>query len=475
MKKFYALALCGAVCLSVAADGKRFKSMRSQKGTLRARTEAAAPVWRPASQIYYIHDGEDWELLSTSSYKYDNRGNTVEDVVDEYGLLTKTVTTYDAYNSPLTVLQTESEDGETWENSSKRTYVYDSRIHDFFIERIGYDWTEGEWVKNYQWETNTITRNDDGNILEVVKALPYGGSLRPAYKSVWNYGADGKANAYYYYYYTIDLQTAEWTWKLYDKVSYRDIVWEKTDGQMIADGNLMEFTEGENLLKSAVVYYLDTPDGHFLVEYSDEGLPGFLIKETTNDINEVGRTVSMETLDANGSKRMTITEYFDEEGIVGPDPTYINVQQVNMDDHGNMVSHTVTETTDGVEELVDAAKYTYVYDADGNPMEITTDIYYPQEEEYFPMERVVYGEYIDAAGLESVSPDTAADWSVDNWTVTATAPGLSGITVCNLQGAILMHVTAEASSAAVNLSSLPSGIYLLRADGTDAVYRLLKR
>lgn len=472
MNKFYTLALCGAVCLSAAAGGQRFKSVRNQKGVKKIHTESAAPIWRPVSQTDYMHDGDDWMKMGDVSFKYDNRGNCTEELVDEEGMLSKKVTTYDEFNQKLTELETESMDGTTWENNEKSIYVYDTKVHDFFTERQGYDWSDGTWVMNYEWEGNSITRNDDSNIIELVKSLPLMNELKPALKSVWNYGTDGKANEYFYY--TTEDGS---TWSLYDNLSYKDIVWEKTDGQMTIFGDLVEMTTGENLLKSAVVYYNDQPDGHYLVEYPQNGEYGFFIKETTNNINEVGRTSRMEVIDANGSLRYTETEYFDEEGNIFPDPVYINVQEAIMDEHGNMVLYTDKETDEeGIEEIVEALRYNYTYNADGNPTEVITENYDYDSESYYPAERTVFGDYIDVtSGVETVTAGDNASWSMEGDTVTATAPGITGLTVYNLQGSALVKVGASDSTATVSLSSLAPGVYIVRADGTGSTIRVAKR
>lgn len=404
MRKIYILAACVAVSLSANAGGQRFKSIRGQKNVKKImRAEASAPLWRPASQTDYMHDGDGWMKMGEVSFKYDKRGNCTEELVDEDGYLSKTVTTYDEFNFPLTVVKTESEDGETWENSGKTTYVYDARIHGFFTDRSGFDWTDGDWVRNYRCEGNAITRNSDGNIVELVKSLPLMDEMKPAYKSVWTYGDDGKANGYAYY-----TVAEDGGWDLYDDISYKDIVWETTDGQMTVYGDLLELTEGKNLLKSAVVYYNDEPDGHYIVDYYD-GSFGFLIKETTNDVNEVGRTIVMLPLDANGSMRLTTTEYFDEEGNILAEPTYIDVQEALMDEHGNMVLFSEKETIEGEEELIASTKYSYTYDANGNPTEIIAEEYDYETQEYFPSERTVYGEYVDvaASGIRDFNAGTS--------------------------------------------------------------------
>lgn len=470
MKKIYSLALCCAVCLSASADGLRFKPSRTHARSKKAVTAAApAPVWRPLSQIDYFHDGESWLEMGSVTFKYDNRGNRTEELVDEDGYLSKTVTTYNEFNLPVTIVITDSEDGDTWTNSGKTTYVYDTKVHDFFTDRAGYDWDGSDWTRNYRCEANTITRNDAGNIVEVVKSLPLFDQLKPAYKSSWNYGPDGKATEYFYY--VIDASDR---WELYDNLSYRDIVWEKTDGQMTVFGDLLELTEGNNLLKSAVVYYDGEPDGHYIVEYDGNG--GFLIKETTNDINEIGRTTRMEITDANGSLCLTTTEYFDEEGTILTEPTYISVQEAIMDSHGNMIEFTEKEISEGVEETIASTIYTYTYDENGNTAEVFSEDFDYETQKYYPMERTVFGEYVNvASGSTGVTLPGTADWTVSGDDVTAFATGLTGLSVYTIQGTCVARATADASTATVSLSALAPGLYIVRADGTGAARRILRR
>ena len=133
------------------------------------------------------------------------------------------------YNMPVSMFKTYSDGGEVWENSSKRSYVYDPVVHNFYTERKGYDWVDGEfefivrlafspphrgcsgldtclcrmlfgsigfepvvhnfyterkgydwvdgeWVKDYYWESNEIVRDDKGNITSLTKYVPlFGG------------------------------------------------------------------------------------------------------------------------------------------------------------------------------------------------------------------------------------------------------------------------------------------------------------
>lgn len=145
-----------------------------------------------------------------------------------------------------------------------------------------------------------------------------------------------------------------------------------------------------------------------------------------------------------------------------------------MDSHGNMISFTEKETYEGEEELIAATKYTYTYDANGNPTEVVSEEYDYDTEEYFPSERIVYGEYIDVtSGVAKVTADTA--WGFDGTTVSATASGMTALTVYDLQGTALLRTAADGTSATVSLSNLLPGIYLIHAEGTSSTYRVVKR
>ena len=473
MKKFYTLLLCGAVCLSASADGLRFKTNRSKKHSAKARVEAAAaPVWRAESQTDYEFNGEDWDMLGVVTFKYDAKGNITEEVVDADGELDKTVTVYNEYNMPVSMFKTYSDDGEVWENSSMRSYVYDPVVHGFYTERKGYDWIDGEWVKDYYWESNEIVRDDKGNITSMTKYVPlFGGELAPAYKSEWKYGADGKATEYAYY---TNRQELEPVWEVYGNVTYKDIVWDKTNGQMTILGDLLELTEGENLLKSAVVYYDGEVDGHYIVEYAADG-KGYTVKETGNDVNEVWYMTKFEVIDEYGSTTLTSIEYFDEDGIVDY-PVHTLTEYAIKDEHGNYVENKLIESTPGFEEMIDGSKAEYTYDAQGNPTECVLSQFDYDSQEYFYTMRTVYGDYVDVTtGIESVEAESSAVWSVDGDAVSATANTLTGLSVYTLQGSLLMTVPAVDGSATLDAAALSAGMYLVHADGTASTYRLLKR
>lgn len=435
MKKLYIISMCAMLCAGPAFAAPHFKTKRGTARKSILKTEASAALWRPSSQTEYFYEDGEWIDAGTSTFTYDSRGNAVEERMDDEDGFYRVSTEYNENNRPVSIVATYSEDGETWQNESKRTYVYDPIVTGYFTERMGYDWEEDTWVKNYYCETNVITRDAGGNIIEIVKSLPFGEEMYPAYKAVWNYDlATGKANEFLYYQNT---NFGEPVWELYDGVSYGNIVWENTDGQMTGS-ELSAFMTGANRIKSCEVMYEGETDGHVFVEYT-EGKPNdYFVKETYVDPTIVGVTESYETIDDNGSFRVSICEYFDEDGNPTEEPVYSVVTTVTNDEHGNAVKQVDEMTYEG--ETESAESYAdYTYDANGNVMEVVMSYYDEELDEKVPESKTVFGEYVDAsAGVANIAVETAA-----------------GFKVYNLQG---MPVNV---GGAKDLNTLPAGLYIV--------------
>lgn len=437
MKKFYILSLCALIGASATMAESRFKTRKGATRKAIIKTEASAPIWCPESQTEYLYMDGDWLELGTTTFQYDSRGNAIQqDIEDEFGF-TRKVTEFNEFNKPVSILST-CDEGDGWENSSKRTYVYDPVVHDLYIERLGYDWVDGEWVKNYYCETNDVTRNDDGNITEIVKSLLMYDEMLPAYKATWGYDeATGQANEFNYYYY--NAYSADPSWVLNGNLSFRNIEWAETDGQMTAT-SVYEFLQGTNRIKYCDVYYADELDGHFIVEYTDT--PGeYLVKETYVDPTVIGATSRLEILDSYGSFRQTDSEYFDEDGLPTEEPTYEMVYEVTFDHVGNLVLETIYETFDGFTEMLDGAKVDYIYDDNDRIVESVVSVYDYDTEEFLPEYKTEYGNYIDAtSGVDNVAAKAATE----------------GFTVYNLQG-----ILVKRCASAAELSDLPAGLYII--------------
>lgn len=412
MKKFYTLALCGLMGISAVNAANRFQSRKEATKQIK-KIEANAPLWRAesVSEYYFDEDEEEWILMATTTYTYDNNGYLLSEQTDSEGELSRVTYTRDAFGNPVQIIESYL-DGDQWVMSGKRDYTYDQIVPGLVTKRMGYDYMDGEWVENYYCEINEVTRNDDNNILEIEKSLLGGSTFIPAYKLMWNYDeTTGKANEYYYYANYAYAIPAEW--ELLDGTCYKNVVWETTNGQM-TEADIFDYVTGDNKIKSADVYYEDEIDGHYFVEYTEGKPEDYLIKETFANPEEIGRTRQMVVTDSYGSTTYTESEYFDEEQNACDEPTYTYKEVTTKDEHGNTILIESYEAYEGDEpELVQAIKVDYLYDENGNPTEMESSWYDPYEDIYYPDMKIIYGTYIDASGVESVAAEKNTDAPVE--------------------------------------------------------------
>jgi len=422
MKHLYLALVCALVCSSAATAGNRFTARHNSRHTLAKMAKATAastPIWRPATQTDYMYDNGEWIELGKVAFTYDIRGNAVfQDITFDEGF-GQVTSTFDDYDQILSSVSTVSEDGTEWVNESKVTYAYDPVLHSYYTERMGYDWTDGTWTQNYRCETNDITRNADGNITEIIKSLPFGSTMIPGYKLVWQYDeASGRAVGMTYYV----NYNPEPEWEVYDDVEYKNIVWAATDGQMTDEG-IEAYVEGPNRISSCDAYYHDALDGHIFVTYTADG--GYTVRQTSIDPDKAWVVFEKKITDANGSFVMTETDYYDENGFT-TEPTFVETLTVKYNDKGDIVSSEDIITEADMTEIADAAQYEYAYDSEGRMTECAIKIYDLDLEDYVYSEKTVYGEYIDAvAGIEDVSVD-AADavyYDLNGRRVATPAPG----------------------------------------------------
>lgn len=444
MKKICIISFCAAMAVSGATASNHFNSRKGMPVRLNAAVPDQNTIWKPVSETNYIYADGDWLKIGTTLFRYDERGNAVQmDMEEESGELSRVITEYDENNKKIFVLTT-VKNGTDWTNSSKRSYVYDPVLTSYCIERLGFDWNQNVWVRNYYCETNAITRNSTGSITEILKSLPVsGGNLIPAYKSEWKY--DGQTgNASEFRYYENGITGSFPMWNLYNNVSYRNVVWENTDGQMTGS-SMIEFVQGANRVRSCEVYYSDELDGHVFVDYNEDKPLDFYYKETFVDPTVIGLTHRYETLDENGSFRLTYSEYFDEEGEPTTEPYYSTVQEVTRDSYGNIVLESLSEVQNGAAELISMEKTEYAYDPSGNIKESMHSIYDFDTEDFEPESKIVYGEYNDVSSgighIENV-------WS-------------GAYKVYNLQGMPVDGVYTEE-----DLHKLPSGLYIVNGRKT---------
>ncbi len=428
----------------------RFKSVAAQRPQL--KKEAATPLWLPTVEKEF-YDDNGWTQIAEARYEYDNKGNITRIRLDDSGSVFTTIFEYNDDNMPVLRVETAGE-GSAERNTLKRTYEYDPIVKSYCVLRMGYSWAGNDWVADYACEKNIITRNEAGNITDIIKYLPLDSeTFVPAYHTEWKYDdPDGQATGFAYY---LNMSGEEdGDWKLYGDTDYRDIEWENFDGQPV--GDFLEQIVGANRIKSARAYYEDVVDGYVFVEYPQDGAYGYLMKFTTNDPEEVGITRQVETIDANGSVRYTLCEYFDDETEdIYDTPVYTYITTLIYNDHGDVESEQMTEQFgDSEPELVACEEYANTYDEDGHLVEMIQRTYDYEEGEFFDARRVVYEGYVDVTSGVASAVVAPAGLRLDNGVAVAEGD----ITAYAPDGRMV-----ASAAGSLDASALGRGIWILRS------------
>ncbi len=463
MKRIYFASLCALLCMP-AVSANRFKSRSIQKP---AAVAYQAPAYVANDYTVYIYNGVEWFEYYKVANKYDSRHNLIEitTTYQEDGEEFAEVKTNTYNDNDMLASTTVVDDGV---NYQRMEYLYDDVVTDYRISRMGYSWSNNAWVENQYCETNTITRNDAGNIVSIVKALPYGeGELVDAYKNQWTYGADNKATSFELL--SNNAATTPATWQSYDGVVYRDITWDRTNGQMTGT-DMSEFTSGANRIATATIYYDNEIDGYFFVEYNDKYDADYKSTETLNDKSAIAVVKERRTTADNGSYEFISQYYYDDDYNFYDEPYLTISNVVSIDEHGNVAENATFEEVEGDRIQVQGYKYEYTYDAAGNPSSVIENIFDFSSQEYVPNMRTDYGSYSET-GIEDLTTDASCTRDGDN--ITFTGEALTGISVYNMQG-IRVAAVAGARSATISIADLQSGLYIIKAEGLGRTLRIAK-
>lgn len=208
------------------------------------------------------------------------------------------------------------------------------------------------------------------------------------------YGADGKASRMWSEELTSDGFNLYWE----EGDVYTDIVWDRTDGQIFSAEDVMY---GANRISSARV----TSDGDELtltVEYPDELGSYKGVISGSIDGAEVTSVIQHTVLDSYGSYEEVITETYSYDGIT---ESMVQTNKYLTDDSGLDMLVYASETYEGEEEIYEWAKAKLIRDSEGRPAEYIQQMYDYDSGEFENSMRIVFSDYIDAAGVGSAIVD----------------------------------------------------------------------
>lgn len=401
MKKFYILSIAliaGAITVPAATRHESVAGRVIRHAGAKADKSRSDEVWCPARQQLYMWDGNDWVLAETNRLTYNSKGLITEDITvesDDPGA-SRTIYTYNDNGSWTSRIMQYSSDMVDYRNSGKTEREFDAIVPSFVTATYGYNWLNYEWQQTgNNWERE-VTRNADGNVTKVERRVLYQGIFDPTQRFMAEYGADGKASRMWSEELTSDGFNLYWE----EGDVYTDIVWDRTDGQIFSEEDIMY---GANRISSAHV----TSEGDELtltVEYPDELGSYKGVISGSIDGAEVTSVIEHTVLDIYGSYEEVITETYSYDGIT---ESMVQTNKYLTDDSGLDMLIYASETYDGEEEIYEWSKAELTRDSEGRPAEYIQQVYDYDTGEFENSMRIVFSNYIDAAGIGSAVSDSS--------------------------------------------------------------------
>jgi len=400
-----------------------------QNAPLRSAKKAAEDaVMMPTRQECYAYDNGSWTLRSTSGLTFDDKGNLLTQTDTAGTTVTKDVYEYNANGMETSLMEYVSKNGGEFENNFRRLKTYDSRVTDFVVSCEEYDW-DSDWVLQNGDNTfkKEITRNDDGLVTATkTENYRYNKYILSGGSAI-TYGEDGKATRW-------ESKRPSGYGGLTTYISFDNIVWEQTDGQILAV-EYADLFSGNNRVSSATYY--DTEGGvraDVVATYGENGSYSYYMQPQGYD----ERDVYTRTADDNyGSYTLTADYYSDLNGdgeYTDDEIDFSDKTVVTYDEHGFLTS----EVYYSDDEPYSGVKYEYTYEADFD----------------YPTETICY-EYSTSSGEFEKKLKYVSSGFVNVATGIKTTNGNSDAAtqaVYNLQG---VKVAASASQ-------LPAGIYIVK-------------
>lgn len=401
------------------------QKVRAAKPGRKAVATASAAVWRPGLQILSEWDAESSEWVSSAKYetKYDAAGNILTDIVtpltpegtsDENESAQRTTYEYNEFGMPVSRLVEVFADGE-FVNYSKQVREYDPEAHDVIVANTESIWKDGQWSNIGNCYRREVTRNNLGNVTEVVIKVLYEGEYEATQKMTVEYGPDNKASRIVTSALTTDDgENMYWV----DELEYKNIVWHHTDGQLITD----DITSVGNGIASCVVMDSDG-ENNVTVDYPDaKGSFHSMLTYAAGSVE-----VKYDIVDNYGSYDYASTEIYREEGE--DDYSYTEIERLRMNEYGLETEiYMAVSENDDPEMVMEWTKGDAVLNSDyGYPEVFTVQSLDYDTEEFINTYKIDFSNYADVSGVVNILTDESAPvefYTIDGRPSDATAPGI---------------------------------------------------
>lgn len=399
------------------------------------REQELPSIIRPAQEEEWLYEDE-WIKEGDYFYKYDNQGNITRNLYDDGFSATATDYTYDENGNRTSIIETYSEEGAEFENSSKRTLSYDSKVTNVVTESQSYAWDEelSDWTLASDGRTyrRIINRNDIGNVTGVEIHNYFMGEYLLQMRSTIAYNEEGLATEWTYEELSYNEENELAMQEVY---SFKEMQWQTTDGQILVLDDPSDFFTGKlNRLQSAKVYEYGEEAYDVEATYNEDGSYSYKL---IYDGGQSAETMVYTVTDANGSYTVeeALYEDMDMDGeLTDADLLISALMTVTLDQYGRVIEEVAEED----EELMYAAKY---------------DFTYTEECGDYPVEQIFYEYDFDELDYVPFLKITGKDFSdVSTEIKTLISDSESVKEIFTLNG---IRINA-------NKDTLPAGIYIIR-------------
>jgi len=412
MNKFTLFIVCAAIVVPCAEAATRknvpatFKHARIERaidtdGKKFFRLPGLQAIWKPTTQKVYGWENDEWLLGETYETEYTSTGLiSVDNITDSEGGVLRQIYEYNENGMMTSKLSSVSEDGETFENSERLERKYDERLTSVITENKEWMWTGTEWGLFGNCYQRIITRNADGNITSCVIATLYMGNFDPSQRIDITYGNDGKASrieesqlAY--------NESGQFVWET--TTICKDIVWDRTDGQIITTENLFM---GANRIASAVFVDGDGEESNITATYFPDSEKYELHLTIKSEDGDIAGMQTYTPAENGGYTVVSRTDYMELGDVIGSE---IYTEKESYDEYGNLLLYEVI-FSDGSEytEIVERTEGTVEYDSvNGYPLTYTVSDYDFDTEEMVNTLRVEFSGYTDvSAGITDIKANS---------------------------------------------------------------------
>lgn len=299
--------------------------------------------WKPGCAIYSTFNGITWREKGKYTFTYDGEGHTLTELQENLDKNDSGIVNFALYTNRydemgrLMSSTLEVGDSQSEMEPYQRTSVkYDPVLPYVVTEQISETYIGSEWLFNEQTYRRNITRNDNGDITDMIASTWYDDDFlevehfhasydgrRPTDLAVRYINMDDNGNFY---------------WE--DGEIYADCDWYEYDGQLIS---LNDISTGTNKLKSAVLSGAGLKNAAISIEYDGENYVSTL-DFLYQDLIPTNTEREYKVLPNNGyelhvDQQMHVGQWTGIEGEV-----FQQIQDINetYDDFGNLTEAKAT-------------------------------------------------------------------------------------------------------------------------------------